>query len=72
MNRRILFNFDDEDEIDDVVIAMQRRPRIIYERINYLELYDNHDFINRFRLSKETFRTLLGLIEAEISPPSQR
>lgn len=70
MNRRLLFN--DDNEIDEVVIAMQRRSRIFYERVNYLELYDNHDFINRFRLSKDTFHTVLELIEAEISPPSQK
>lgn len=71
-DHRILFNNDENYELDEVVIAMQRRPRIFYERINYLEFYDNHDFINRFRLSKETFRTVLRMIEADIHPPSQR
>ncbi|CAI6371063.1 unnamed protein product [Macrosiphum euphorbiae] len=72
MNHRILFDYYEDDEIDEAVIALQQRPRIFYERVNYLELYDNHDFISRFRTSKETFRTLLRLIEADISPPSQR
>lgn len=70
MYRRILF--DEDNANDDEVIAMQRRPRIFYERVNYLELYDDHDFINRFRLSKSTFSTILRLIENEISPPSTR
>lgn len=70
MYRRILF--DEDNANDDEVIAMQRRPRIFYERVNYLELYDDHDFINRFRLSKSTFNTILRLIENEISPPSTR
>ncbi|XP_026819015.1 uncharacterized protein LOC113557647 [Rhopalosiphum maidis] len=42
------------------------------ERINYCELYDDHVFINRFRISKATFSIILRLIEEEISPPSQR
>lgn len=57
MYRRVVF--DDDDENDDEVIAMQRRPKIFYERVNYLELYDDHDFLNRFRLSKATFNTIL-------------
>jgi len=64
MYRRILF--DEDNANDDEVIAMQRQPRIFYERVNYLELYDDHDFINRFRLSKATFNTILRLIENEI------
>ncbi|KAF0697940.1 Uncharacterized protein FWK35_00036912 [Aphis craccivora] len=72
MNDRILFDYYKDDEIDEAVIALQRRPRNFYERVNYLELYDNHDFICRFRISKETFRTFLRLIQAAISPPSQR
>lgn len=64
MNYRILFNYDDENEIDEAVI--------FYKRVNYCtELYGNHDFINIFRLSKKMFRTLLRLIEADTTPPSQ-
>jgi len=70
MYRRILY--DDDSKNDDEVIGMQLRPRIFYDRINYLELYDDHDFINRFRLSKATFNTILRLIENEISPSSTR
>lgn len=69
MYRRIIYANEDDDE---QIIAMQRRPRIFYERINYSELYDDHDFINRFRISKATFSIILRLIEKEISPPSQR
>lgn len=72
MNQRILFDYDAENEVDEAIVAIERRPRVFYERINYLELYDNHDFINRFRLSKETFRTVLRLIEVDISPPALR
>lgn len=64
--------FDDDNANDDEIIAMQRRPKIFYERINYLEFYDDHDFINRFRLSKGIFNTILRSIENEISSPSTR
>lgn len=70
MYHRIIF--DDDNVYDDEVIGMQRRPKIFYERVNYLELYDDRDFINRFRLSKSTFNTILRLIENEITPPSTR
>lgn len=70
MYRRILF--DHENANDDEVIALQRRPKIFYERVNYLEMYDDHDFINRFRVSKATFKSILRSIENEISPPSKR
>lgn len=59
MNHRLLFDFDNEDEIDEAIIVMQRRPRIFYKRVNYLEFYDDKDFVNRFHISKETFLTLL-------------
>lgn len=72
MYRRILFDDENESDDDVVIIGMQRRPRIFYERVNYLELYDDHDFVNRFRISKATFSVILRLIETEISPPSQR
>lgn len=71
MYRRIIY--ENEDEIDDEqIIDMQQRPPIFYERINYLELYDDHDIINRFRISKVTFSMVLRLVETEISPPSTR
>jgi len=65
--------YDNEDEIDDeeTSIAIQRLPRIYYERVNYVELYDYHEFISQFRISKATFGTILRLVEEEISPPSQ-
>jgi len=64
MYRRVLF--------DVKVIGMQLRPRIFYDKVNDLKLYDDNDFINQFRFSKATFNTILRLIENEISPPSTR
>lgn len=40
MNHRLLFYYDDENEIDEAIIAMQRRPRIFNERVNYLEIWN--------------------------------
>jgi len=67
MYRRILY---DEEDYDEKIIAFLLRPRIFYERVNYCELYDDHDFINRFRISKATFTNVLRLIKNEISHPS--
>jgi hypothetical protein len=36
MNHRILFDYYEDDKINEAVIVLQRRPRIFYVRINYL------------------------------------
>lgn len=35
MDHRILFDYDDEKEIDEAVVAMQGQPRNFYVRISY-------------------------------------
>lgn len=43
-----------------------RRPRKIKPRINYIEILDEVDFKNRFRISKNSFMILLERIENQI------
>ena len=63
--------FDDDEEIE-AVIRLQRRPRLLRQRVDYLLEFDDHDFQDRFRISKETFRVVLGLVESQVIPPSDR
>lgn len=45
--RRI--TFEDDDEEIEIIVQLQRRPRIFKQRVNYSELYDDVDFIDGFR-----------------------
>lgn len=66
MDNRILL--DNKNEIDDIIIAMQRWPRMFHKGVNYFKLYDKHKLITQFHLSKATFGTVLILIKDKISP----
>lgn len=53
------------NEVRDVrnVDILQRRPRVIRERINPFDMFDEIAFRNRYRLSKEAVRFVIHLIE---------
>ncbi|XP_033218157.1 putative nuclease HARBI1 [Belonocnema kinseyi] len=63
----ILISSDDENDI-----FIDRRPRVIKERINYFETLDDLDFIMRFRLSKNSVEELLLEIEHDLQQATQR
>ncbi|XP_066595507.1 putative nuclease HARBI1 [Prorops nasuta] len=44
-----------------------RRRRVVLRRINYFEIMNNTEFVNRFRLNKKQFLEILGQIEHNIS-----
>lgn len=48
------------------------KPRKFPERPNYLETLDEIDFLRRFRMSKESFRTILTKISIKIAPSTAR
>ncbi|KAK9687364.1 DDE superfamily endonuclease [Popillia japonica] len=58
---------EDEDEV-----LFLRRPKIYNIKKNYLEIYDELDFFQRFRITKDTFRTLFAKIENLIRPATNR
>ncbi|GLV46575.1 uncharacterized protein CBL_20880, partial [Carabus blaptoides fortunei] len=64
---------DSEDEINFVYnIHEPRRAKILRERKNHFEEWDEIDFLNRFRLSKDTVRRVLEQIKNAISNPTNR
>lgn len=59
---------DDEDFLELIEIVQHpRRPRVYRERINHFECWRDHEFIQRFRLSKETIRFVTDCISDEIA-----
>jgi len=61
-----IFNFLFFDEFAGYNLQKPRRPRQIKPRVNYIEVLDEVDFKNRFRLSKNNFIMLLEKVENKI------
>ncbi|XP_060882080.1 putative nuclease HARBI1 [Metopolophium dirhodum] len=64
-------NSDEEHEVFEVLINLPR-PRLYRDRFNPLEHYDDLDFKNRFRLTKNTFMILLNVIGKDIKHDTNR
>lgn len=54
------------DDLEVVEIIIHRFPRRTYDRANYFDSLEEHDFVRRFRLTKNTVLMVLELIEEEI------
>ncbi|XP_066583898.1 putative nuclease HARBI1 [Prorops nasuta] len=62
-----LFNDNELNDDNEATDQLQhRRPRIIRDRMNWFQLYDDVDFKIRFRLSKEMVNMLMGKIEHKL------
>lgn len=48
------------------------KPRKFRKRTEYLECFDEAEFLQRFRMSKDSFRLLLDKIRHKISPSTAR
>lgn len=57
---------------DDEIDRLLRRTKIYRNRENHLEKYDELDFFQRFRITKDTFHVLLAKIEDRIKNPTNR
>ncbi|KAK4882724.1 hypothetical protein RN001_006043 [Aquatica leii] len=49
-----------------------RRPKRYKKRKNYVEIYDDLDFFERFRLTKETFSTVLLQIQDRLQSVTRK
>ncbi|XP_066599954.1 putative nuclease HARBI1 [Prorops nasuta] len=56
-----------EEEEEEAENDPPRRRRVVLRRINYFEIMNNTEFVNRFRLNKKQFLEILGQIEHNIS-----
>ncbi|XP_066585512.1 putative nuclease HARBI1 [Prorops nasuta] len=63
---------DDDNENQIANILIQRRPRILRIRRNWLEIYDDVDFEKRFRLTKENTYIVLQKIEHKLRHDTER
>ena len=62
-----------QEERDEEVERIRRQGlRALRDRTNPLEIYDGNQFLQRFRISKETFLELLGLLTPELQRPTRR
>ena len=68
------FEVSDEDEsILRYVRQMKRRKdRVVRPRPNHFAIWDENEFINRFRLSKETVHMIIQQIQDTIRSPTER
>jgi len=63
---------DSDDELFVSYLARYDRPRLIRDRSNFFELYDEREFVERFRLSKVSTLALLTKVEDALEYPSNR
>ncbi|XP_031334620.1 putative nuclease HARBI1 [Photinus pyralis] len=64
---------DDEDFLEVINIIGRRRAAKIYRhRDNHFTKWNDKEFLNRFRLSKDSVRFVIDLIQEEISHPTNR
>ena len=63
---------DSDDELFVSYLTRYDRPRIIRDRSNFFELYDEREFRVRFRLGKVSTLALLTKIEDALEYPSNR
>ena len=45
---------------------------MLHDRPNHMNYWDDHDFFDRFRLTKESVQLILGQIEERIRYPTER
>jgi len=57
---------------DEVMERAMRRERVFRDRSNLLEIYNNEDFISRFRLPKEAILSLTDELAEVLSPATSR
>lgn len=67
--------FSDQEDISDEelhenVLVFQRRPKTIRPRPNHFNIWEDDEFYNRFRLSKNSANMLLELIGPNIQHPT--
>lgn len=67
-----LFEDVDEDYEDYEILILIRKPYTVRPRPNFLNIYDEEEFIARFRLNKETVLTIVDLIRERIQTKTLR
>lgn len=72
------FDINDENEADDdfvnlaELVAFPRRAKVIRDRPDHFQVWRDYEFLNRFRLSKDTVKFILHIIEPKIKSQTNR
>lgn len=74
-------DYSDTDENDEAIddfdnlaelVAFPRRAKIIRKRPDHFKVWRDDEFLNRFRLNKDTVNFLLRIIEPKIASQTSR
>jgi len=74
-------DYSDTDESDEAIddfdhlaelVAFPRRAKIIRKRPDHFKVWRDDEFLNRFRLNKDTVKFLLRIIEPKITSQTSR
>lgn len=63
---------DSDSDLEDYVNVVLRRPRTLHQRPDHINYWDDLDFFNRFRLTKNTVQILVNEIQEQIRYPTER
>lgn len=66
-NSRVFYINNLEDSFPKI-----KTIKIYRERVDYVQCYNETEFIQRFRVSKETFQYILEKVRISLLPSSQR
>jgi len=66
-----LFEHEDDEEDYDIIILI-RKPYTVRPRPDLLNMYDENEFIARFRLCKETVLRIVDIIRDKIQTRTMR
>lgn len=65
---------DSDDSLFELaeLVAFPRQAKVIRERPDHFQTWRDDEFLQRFRLSKNTVKFLLDVIETKIASPTDR
>lgn len=64
---------DDEDFLEVIeIVRHPRRPQVYRERPNHFEKWRDHEFMQRFRISKDSVRFVVDCVSEEIASKTNR
>ena len=65
MHNALHYEESDSSDFENEIVTLNqlvRRKKIFHQRINYFEIYNEEEFLKRFRLKKQTVKTFAYLL----------
>lgn len=69
MHNALNYEESDSSDFENEIVTLNkfvRKSKIFQHRINYCEMYDEEEFVKRFRLKKQTVEKVLNEIVDQI------